>query len=148
MRRSLQIKKLITNLPSINNSKNRLVISTAPAWLKKLQKLHSKNMMSFIHSGSEIRSYRVSSSNKLDGIASYIYDSICLSIFISLFSKKCFNAFWWWYTYLLSFLMFLQVVSIPKCNSYPKSKSIFGIWSYRQTMFWDISQEQHYKMIL
>ena len=28
-------------------------------------------MMSFIHSGSEIRIYRVPSGNKLDGIASY-----------------------------------------------------------------------------
>ena len=37
-------------------------------------------MMSFIDSGSEIRIYRVSSGNKLDGIALYIYDSINLFI--------------------------------------------------------------------
>ena len=42
-------------------------------------------MISFIHSGSEIRIYRVSSGNKLDGIGSYIYDKrslFCVSLFV------------------------------------------------------------------
>ena len=50
---------LISQNISINNSKKRLVTSTPPTELKKLQKLHRKKsnnwpMVRFIHSGSEI----------------------------------------------------------------------------------------------
>ena len=83
LRRSLQIKKIITNAPRvsqfaaqpsyiINNSRN-VYYKEISGVSKKLQILHRKRgnngpIMSFIHSGSEIRIFRVSSDNKLDGI--------------------------------------------------------------------------------
>ena len=75
LRRSLQIKKIITNLLSINNSKK--------CWLLRYPKRSEENCrsctekeqqlahMSFIHSESEIRIYRVSIGKKFDDIASY-----------------------------------------------------------------------------
>ena len=36
---------------------------------------------------------------------------------------------------LLSILIYLQLLSTYIYNGYPKSKSIFGFWSHRQTMF-------------
>ena len=84
-------------------------------------------MMSFIHSGSEIKIYRVSSGNKLDGIVSYIYGCIHKPFYISLFNKNVLissvvdaeNIF-------ASIPMFLQIMRIYICNGYPKLKSIFG----------------------
>ena len=49
---------------------------------------------------------------------------------------------------LLSILMYLQLTSTYSYNGYPKLKSIFGFWSHRQTMFWVVLQEQHYKLVL
>ena len=72
MRRLLQIKKIIPNLPSIN--KKRLVTRTHPNVVKKAADIAQKKsnnwpMMSFIYSGSEIRTYRASTGYNLDGIA-------------------------------------------------------------------------------
>ena len=72
MRRLLQIKKIIPNLPSIN--KKRLVTRTHLNVVKKAADIAQKKsynwpMMSFIYSGSEIRTYRASTGYNLDGIA-------------------------------------------------------------------------------
>ena len=63
MRRLLQIKKIIPNLPSIN--KKRLVTRTPPNVVKKAVDIAQKKsnnwpMMGFIYSGSELRTYRAS----------------------------------------------------------------------------------------
>ena len=50
--------------------------------------------------------------------------------------------------FLLSLLMYLQIASPYIFNGYSKLKSVFGFWSHRQTMFWVISKEQNYKMML
>ena len=83
--------------------------------------------MSFIHSGSEIKIYRVSSGNKLDGIASYIYGCIHKPFYISLFNKNVLISFVVDAENIFaSILMFLQIMSIYICNGYPKLKSICG----------------------
>ena len=83
--------------------------------------------MSFIHSGSEIKIYRVSSGNKLDGIASYIYGSIHKPFYVSLFNKNVLISFVVDAENIFaSILMFLQIISIYIYNDYPKLKSIFG----------------------
>ena len=72
-RRSLHIKKIISNAPcllylaeqqniAMNNSEKSLVTGAPPTQLKKLQKLYRKRsnnypMVSFIHSGSEITTW-------------------------------------------------------------------------------------------
>ena len=39
-------------------------------------------------------------------------------------------------SFLLNFLMYLQIASTDVCDGYPKlQKSSFGLWSDRQTMF-------------
>ena len=51
---------------------------------------------------------------------------------------------------LLNIIISVKYLPISRYiyNGYPKFKSIFGFWSYRQTLFWVISQEQHYQMML
>ena len=83
LRRWLQIKKIITNAPcalqfaaqpSLSSVTVKRLLTGAPPAIKKTpQKSHRKRnnnwpMMSFIHSGSEIRNYRASSDSKLDGV--------------------------------------------------------------------------------
>ena len=99
-------------------------------------------MISLIESESEIRIYRVSSGNNLDGAASYTAAKAysMKNVLIS-FDDNAENA-------LLIILMYLQIVNTYTYNGYPKSNTIFGFWCHRQTMFWAISQEQDYKMVL
>ena len=90
-------------------------------------------MMSFIHSGSEIRIYMVSNGNKLDCIACYmraqffILASYLIKNVLIPFDDDAENV-------LLSILMYLQILSTCICNGQPKSKSIFEFSSHRQTM--------------
>ena len=86
-------------------------------------------MLTFIHSGSEIRIYRLSSGNKLEGRASYMTSE--------LFNKKCLKKSFDGdaENILLSILMYLQIASTYIYNGYPKLKSILGFWSHRQTIF-------------
>ena len=99
-------------------------------------------MMSLFHSGSEIRIYRASSGNKLDGVQLAIWycKPLIKNVLIS-FDGNAENI-------LLSILVYLQIASTYIHNRYPKIKSIFGFWSHRQIMLWVISQEQHYNMML
>ena len=99
-------------------------------------------MISFIESESEIRIYRVSSGNNLDGVASYTAAKAysTKNVLVS-FDDNAENA-------LLIILMYLQIVNTYIYNGYPKSNTIFGFWCHRQTMFSVISQEQDYKMVL
>ena len=92
-------------------------------------------MMSFINNES------ASIGNKLDSIANYM-------------TAKRFNK-----SVLISFdgdsenislrnLMHIRIATTYIYYGYPKLKSIFGFWDYRQTMFQVISHEQSYKMML
>ena len=49
---------------------------------------------------------------------------------------------------LFSILIGLQIAGTYIYNRYPKLKSTFEFLSHRTTMFWVISQEQHYNMNL
>ena len=48
---------------------------------------------------------------------------------------------------LITILMYLPIMAAYIYNGNPELKSIFGFSSYKHTMFWVISQEQHYKMM-
>ena len=101
-----------------------------------------------IHSGSEITIYNVSSGNKLDGIAKYIYDSISLFIQAYLIKNVLMSFDGDTENIFLCIVMLLETVSTYICNGYPKLKSVFKFCSHRRTMFWVIPQEQNYKMML
>ena len=84
LRKSLQIKKIITNAPCVlefavhpkqlSITVKRVGYRDTSTISKELQRLHRKSsnnwsVMIFIHSASEIRIYRTSSGNKLDGVS-------------------------------------------------------------------------------
>ena len=98
-------------------------------------------MMSFINSESEIRVCKASNGNKLERIANDM-------------TAKRFNK-----SVLISFdgdsenislrnLMYFRIATTYIYHGYPKLKSIFGFWDYRQTIFQVISHAQSYKMML
>ena len=107
LRRSFQIKKIITNAPCVlqfaaqpkhifNNSEKSYWDTSGVS--EKLQKLHRKRsnnqpVMRFTHSVSEIRIYRVFSGNKLDGVqlASFHFKTKSIrskAIFLRIFFLK------------------------------------------------------------
>ena len=92
-------------------------------------------MFPCIHSGSEITIYNVSSGNKLDGIAKYIYDSINLFIQAYLIKNVLMSFDGVTENIFLCIVMLLETVSTYICNGYPKLKSVFEFCSHRQTMF-------------
>ena len=82
-------------------------------------------MMSFIHSGSEVRIDKISSGNNLDEVRRH--KPLMKNNLIS-FDSEAENI-------LHSILIYLQIVSTNIYNGYPKLKSLFGFRSHRQTIF-------------
>ena len=130
-------------LRHINDNKKSFFIEHIQHCLKKLQKtfrnLFKKRcnywaLMSFIHSGSETRIYRISSNKKCDGwyIAISQHKTLIKKMFLTSFDKDT-ETFW---------------KKLDIYNDYPKLKSAFEFQSNRETMFSVILQEQHYKIIL
>ena len=76
LRRSLQIKKIITNSPCVLQfaaQSKHIINNSEIGWLlghlwRRSKRSKSWLVMTFIHSASEIRVYRVSSGNKFDGV--------------------------------------------------------------------------------
>ena len=105
---------------NISNSTN-----TPSALLKNCRRHYRKrsnnqSIMKFIHSGNEIKFYKVFSGNKLDGV-------ICFKFLIS-FDDDTEDT-------LLSILMYLQIASRYIYTRYQTLKLLFWLWSHRQMKF-------------